>query len=154
MYQRCHLVSCLHIVLQASLDAVELDNAEGFEAAADAGFMLAVLATTGLAAPDVPLDDSWAVQALHTCARAGSEEAQLALAHRYYLGDGVPKSCHEGVRSRVLMLSLHLAMHDAFECCTALSPCSHAVRAFAKDMLKSNPTLLERKQDATTYLSI
>ena len=144
----------MHIVLQASLDAVELDNAEGFEAAADAGFMLAMLTTTGLADPNVPLDDSWAVQALHTCARAGSEEAQLALAHRYYLGDGVPKSCHEGVRSCVLIFSLHLAVHDAFERCTALSPFSHVFTAFANDMLKSNPTLLERKQDATTYLSM
>ena len=98
-------------MLQASLTAVELDSVEGFQAASDAGFMLAVLASTGIAASDVPLNDTWAVHTLHICARAGSEEAQLALAHRYYLGHGVPKSCHEGVR--------------CFSClCTSICACS------------------------------
>ena len=105
MTQSCSTCVCRQGVksdcwtLQASLAAVELDSVEGFQAASDAGFMLAVLASTGIAASDVPLNDTWVVQTLHACARAGSEEAQLALAHRYYLGYGVPKSCNEGVRS-------------------------------------------------------
>ena len=70
----------------------------GSEAAADAGFMLAVLAATGIAAPHMPLNDTWAVQTLHIAARAGSQEAELALAHRYYFGDGVPASRQEGLR--------------------------------------------------------
>lgn len=86
------------ISLQASQAAIVLEDIVGHQAGADAGFMLAVLSATGIAAPDVSLNDTRAVQLLHTSARGGSEEAELALAHRYYFGDGVPKSCPEGIR--------------------------------------------------------
>lgn len=73
-------------------------DTEELASAADAAFMLAVFAATGIAAPHVPLNDSWAVQALHAAARGGSPEAHLALAHRYFMGDGMPGSCQEGFR--------------------------------------------------------
>ena len=84
--------------MQAVAAAIVLEDVDGVEAAADAGFMLAVLAATGIAAPHMPLNDTWAVQTLHVAARAGSQEAELALAHRYYYGDGVPGSRQEGLR--------------------------------------------------------
>lgn len=58
--------------------------------------MLAVLAATGIASPH---NDSWAVKALHAAAQGGSAEANLALAHRYFMADGVPGNCQEGFRS-------------------------------------------------------
>ena len=61
--------------------------------------MLAVLAATGIASPHVAMNDSWAVKALHAAAQGGSAEANLALAHRYFMGDGVPGNCQEGFRS-------------------------------------------------------
>ena len=61
--------------------------------------MLAVLAATGIASPFFSLNDTWAVQALHAAAQGGSGQANLALAHRYFMADGVPGSCQEGIRS-------------------------------------------------------
>lgn len=67
--------------------------------AADAVFTLAVLAATGIATPHVAMNDRWAVKALHAAAQGGSQEANLALAHCYFMADGVPGSCQEGLRS-------------------------------------------------------
>lgn len=61
--------------------------------------MLAVLAGTGIASPHVPMNDSWAVKGLHVAAQGGSAQADLALAHRYFMADGVPGNCQEGLRS-------------------------------------------------------
>ena len=61
--------------------------------------MLAVLAASGIASPHVAMNDSWAVEALHAAAQGGSAEAHLALAHRYFMADGVPGNCQEGFRS-------------------------------------------------------
>lgn len=81
-----------------NVDPTELLDTEELGSAADASFMLAVLAATGIATPHVPLNDSWAVKALHAAAQGGSPEAHLALAHRYFMGDGVPGNCQEGLR--------------------------------------------------------
>lgn len=82
-----------------NVDPTELLDTEELASAADASFMLAVLAATGIATPHVSLNDSWAVKALHAAAQGGSPEAHLALAHRYFMGDGVPSNCQEGLRS-------------------------------------------------------
>lgn len=79
-------------------EPVELIDTEALASAADAAFMLAVLAATGIASPHVPFNDSWAVRALHAAAQGGSPEANLALAHRYFMADGLPGSCQEGLR--------------------------------------------------------
>ncbi|KAL0022984.1 hypothetical protein WJX79_002367 [Trebouxia sp. C0005] len=81
-----------------NVDPTELLDTEELASAADASFMLAVLAATGIATPHVSLNDSWAVKALHAAAQGGSPEAHLALAHRYFMGDGVPSNCQEGLR--------------------------------------------------------
>ena len=65
---------------------------------ADATFVLAVLAATGIASPHVAMNDRWAVKALHVAAQGGSAQADLALAHRYFTADGVPGNCQEGLR--------------------------------------------------------
>ncbi|KAL3157325.1 hypothetical protein ABBQ32_011809 [Trebouxia sp. C0010 RCD-2024] len=67
-------------------------------ALADATLVLAVLAATGIASPHVAMNDSWAVKALHVAAQGGSAQADLALAHRYFMADGVPGNCQEGLR--------------------------------------------------------
>ncbi len=82
-----------------NVDPTELLDTEELASAADASFMLAVLAATGIATTHVSLNDSWAVKALHAAAQGGSPEAHLALAHRYFMGDGVPGNCQEGLRS-------------------------------------------------------
>ncbi len=84
---------------QAEDDPAELVDTEALSNAADAAFVLAVLAATGVASPHVPLNDTWAVKALHAAAQGGSPEANLGLAHRYFMGDGVPANCQEGLRS-------------------------------------------------------
>jgi len=94
-----------------NVDPTELFDTEELASAADASFMLAVLAATGIATPHVSLNDSWAVKALHAAARAGSPEANLALAHRYFMGDGVPGNCQEGLRSG-----------PRFSCCDTFMP--------------------------------
>ncbi|DBA85906.1 TPA: hypothetical protein ACH3X1_005450 [Trebouxia sp. C0004] len=81
-----------------NVDPTELLDTEELASAADATFMLAVLAATGIATPHVALDDSWAVKALHAAAQGGSPEANLALADRYFMDDGVPGNCQEGLR--------------------------------------------------------
>ena len=93
-------------LVDTELVDTELVDTDALSTAADAAFMLAVLAATGIAAPHVPMNDTWAVKAWHAAAQAGSEEAQLALAHRYFMGDGVPASCQEGLRSYPITLLL------------------------------------------------
>lgn len=80
-------------------DSAEQSKTAALSVQVDAAFMLAVLAATGIASPHVPLNDSWAVKALHAAAQGGSAQANLALAHRYFMADGVPGSCQEGLRS-------------------------------------------------------
>lgn len=80
-------------------NSTEQSTTATLSAQADAAFMLAVLAASGIASPHVPLNDSWAVKALHAAAQGGSAQANLALAHRYFMADGVPGSCQEGLRS-------------------------------------------------------
>ena len=90
------LLMCPQVEEEA--DVAELVDTAALSSAADAAFMLAVLAATGIAAPHVPMNDSWAVKTLHAAAQGGSPEANLALAHRYFTADGVPGSCQEGLR--------------------------------------------------------
>ena len=87
----------------------ELVDTAALSSAADAAFMLAVLAATGIASPYFPMNDSWAVTTLHAAAQGGSPEANLALAHRYFMADGVPGNCQEGLRSAhpIKLLTLH-----------------------------------------------
>lgn len=97
---QCHRHHCiLQVEQQEEGEPVELIDTEALASAADAAFMLAVLAATGIASPHVPFNDSWAVRALHAAAQGGSPEANLALAHRYFMADGLPGSCQEGLRS-------------------------------------------------------
>ena len=117
------------MTLQDVTHLTDIADTDALSTTADATFMLAVLAATGIASPHVTMNDTWAVGALHAAAQGGSEEAQLALAHRYFMGDGVPANCREGLRSDSLSFIL-LGMLLAF--CVVASPtfaedCHHSL---------------------------
>ena len=62
-----------------------------------AAFLLASLAATGLAAPLVPRNDSFAVHALERAVLASNDlAARLALADRLLEGRGTPLNCTAG----------------------------------------------------------
>jgi hypothetical protein len=86
----------------ASSEAV-VDDRPHLEACGDAAFVMAALLASGVAAPAAPRDDKAAVRLLHLAAAAGSADAHLALADRYFGGRGVPRSCREGMRRATLV---------------------------------------------------
>ena len=94
------VLMCLHASQAGEQEgSTELSDTTALSVQANAAFILAVLAATGIASPHVAVNDSWAVKALHAAAQGGSAEANLALAHRYFMADGVPGNCQEGFRS-------------------------------------------------------
>ena len=70
-------------------------NKPQYPALSEATFDLAVLTLTGLAGETQPQNTSHGIGLLQLAAKAGSVEAQLALAHRYELGLGLDHNCSE-----------------------------------------------------------
>lgn len=64
-----------------------------------AAFLLAALASSGVASPLVHRDNAFAVHALRQAMEATDLGAQMALADRYFHGRGVAQNCTEGMRS-------------------------------------------------------
>ena len=101
----------LHVCCHHSMHAIRMHcNAVAGEAtgasdvnsskhqAADAAFIVAALAASGVAAPHIAHNESSAVGWLRAAAAAGSLEAQAALAVRLETGEGVEQSCEACVR--------------------------------------------------------
>lgn len=78
------------------------------EIARDAAFTMAVLYSSGLAAPVIPRNDTAALHFLTLAAAAGDLGAQAALADRAFTGRGVSWSCMEGTR-RALAVAARLS---------------------------------------------
>ena len=83
-------------VADDAISAASLNSSK--HQAADAAFIVAALAATGVAAPHIAHDEASAVGWLQAAAAAGSLEAQAALAVRLETGEGVAQSCEACVR--------------------------------------------------------
>ncbi|CAD7697727.1 unnamed protein product [Ostreobium quekettii] len=67
------------------------------ETEAEALFLFAAMSDTGLLNGSVPHSDNLTIHALLAAAKAGSRNAKLALADRYFTGRGVDSSCSKGM---------------------------------------------------------
>jgi hypothetical protein len=96
-----------------------------------AAFSLAALAASGLAAPQLPRDDAFALYVLRRALEASSDlAARMAMADRLLQGRGLERACPAGLACACQAPAMHacipsllISAHSACDCCGQAAGC-------------------------------